>query len=222
MSGLFNEPREVRALGDLYANVWQVAYVTRDLDEGMALLRKHYGVESTEVPTDGATFLAGDEPAEWDVRISMGARGGLIVELIEPVGGEVDFYRRFLPPDGVERPRLPPPRHLHAPRRRGVGRRSATLLAASGLRVDYTVLIPDRVRAGYVDTTAELGHFLEVCQLQSGRHRVLHAGSSRRAPDRARRRGRGRRAWLRTGLSRPTWRSSSAPVGPDRRRSRPR
>ena len=35
------------------------------------------------------------------------------------------------------------------------------LLAASGLKVDYTVLIPERVRAGYVDTTAELGHFLE-------------------------------------------------------------
>ena len=29
-----------------------------------------------------------------------------------------------------------------------------------------TVLIPDRVRAGYVDTTAELGHWLEICQLQ--------------------------------------------------------
>jgi hypothetical protein len=40
------------------------------------------------------------------------------------------------------------------------------LLAASGLKVDYTVLIPGRVRAGYVDTTAELGHWLEVCQLQ--------------------------------------------------------
>ena len=28
------------------------------------------------------------------------------------------------------------------------------------------MLIPDRVRAGYVDTTADLGHYLEVCQLQ--------------------------------------------------------
>ncbi len=28
------------------------------------------------------------------------------------------------------------------------------------------MLIPDRVRAGYVDTTAELGHWLEICQLQ--------------------------------------------------------
>ena len=166
MSGLFGEPREVRALGDLYANVWQVAYVTRDLDEGMSLLRKHYGVESTEVPTDGATFLVGDEPAEWDVRISMGARGGLIVELIEPVGGEVDFYRRSLPADGAGGLGF---HHLatYMPLGDEAWDALGDVLAASGLRVDYTVLIPDRVRAGYVDTTAELGHYLEVCQLQS-------------------------------------------------------
>ena len=81
-SDLFVEPRKVTALGDLYANVWQVAYVTRDLDRGMELLHERFGVESTEVPTAGATFLAGHEPAEWEARISMGARGGLIVELI--------------------------------------------------------------------------------------------------------------------------------------------
>ena len=28
------------------------------------------------------------------------------------------------------------------------------------------MLIPGRVRAGYVDTTADLGHWLEICQLQ--------------------------------------------------------
>jgi hypothetical protein len=162
---MFEEPREVRALGDVYANVWQVAYVTRDLDEGMRLLRKHYGVESTEVPTDGATFLAGDEPAEWDVRISMGARAGLIVELIEPIGGEVDYYRRFLPADGAGGLGF---HHLAAYMPLGDDAWDALgdVLAASGLRVDYTVLIPDRVRAGYVDTTAELGHYLEICQLQ--------------------------------------------------------
>jgi len=40
------------------------------------------------------------------------------------------------------------------------------LLNGSGLRFDYTMTIPDRVRAGYVDTRAALGHFLEICQLQ--------------------------------------------------------
>ena len=160
---MFDEPREVGALGDLYANVWQVAYVTRDLDEGMALLRKRFGIESTEVPTDGATFLVGEEPADWDARISMGARGGLIVELIEPVGGEVDFYRRFLPADGGLGFH-----HLasYMPVGDDAWAALGDTLAAAGLRVDYTVLIPDRVRAGYVDTTAELGHYLEICQLQ--------------------------------------------------------
>ena len=52
----------VRALGDLLSNIWQVCYVTRDLDQGMELLRDRYGIESTEVPTEGATFLVGDEP----------------------------------------------------------------------------------------------------------------------------------------------------------------
>jgi hypothetical protein len=160
---MFDNPRPVRALGDLYASIWQICYVTDDLDAGMKVLRDRYGIESTEVPTAGATFLVGDEPAAWDVRISMGARGGPIVELIEPVGGEVGFYRQALPGDG------------------GLGfHHLATfipvgddeweslkkVLAAQGLGVDYTVLIPNRVRAGYVDTTAQLGHFMEVCQLQ--------------------------------------------------------
>jgi hypothetical protein len=165
-SGLFADPRPVRALGDLYANIWQIAYVTTDLDEGMEFLRERFGVEKcTEVPTAGATFLRGDDPVEWDARIAMGARGGLIVELIEPVAGEVDFYRRFLPEDRSAALRL---HHLatFVPVGDEVWSSLTELLAENGLRVDYTVLIPDRVRAGYVDTTAELGHFLEVCQLQ--------------------------------------------------------
>ena len=44
--------------------------------------------------------------------------------------------------------------------------RIKTILGHSNLKVDYTVLIPNRVRAGYVDTSAELGHWLEICQLQ--------------------------------------------------------
>ena len=160
---LFDDPRPVRALGDLLSSMWQVCYVTRDLDEGMALLRDRYGIESTEVPTEGATFLVGDEPAEWDVRVSMGARRGPIVELIEPVGGEVDFYRRALRDDGELG-------FHHVATYVPLGDETwdsiGDLLAAEGLRFEYTVLIPDRVRAGYVDTTGQLGHYLEVCQLQ--------------------------------------------------------
>jgi hypothetical protein len=159
----FGEPRAVGAVGDLLSSIWQVCYVTRDLDAGMAELRDRYGIESTEVPTDGATFLVGDEPAEWDVRVSMGARRGPIVELIEPVGGEVDFYRQALPENGGLGFH-----HLatYVPLGDETWGSIGDLLAGAGLRFEYTVLIPDRVRAGYVDTRDQLGHFLEVCQLQ--------------------------------------------------------
>jgi hypothetical protein len=166
MTDLFAEPRPVGALGDLFTNIWQVAYVTTDLDRAMEALRGDFGVENcTEVPTAGATFLRGDEPAEWEVRIAMGARGGAIVELIEPVGGEVDFYRRFLAEDGSAALRL---HHLATfiPTGNEAWSAFTDVLDDAGLRVDYTLLIPDRVRAGYVDTTPQLGHFMEVCQLQ--------------------------------------------------------
>jgi catechol 2,3-dioxygenase-like lactoylglutathione lyase family enzyme len=164
--GLFADPREINELGDLFANVWQLGYVSTDLDRATELLRDRFGLERVmEVPTEGATFLVGDEPAEWRTRIAMGARGGLIVEVIEPVGGEVGFYRRALPEDGSFALRL---HHLATFVEPGddVWATIEGLLERAGLRFDYTVLIPDRVRAGYVDTTAELGHWLEICQLQ--------------------------------------------------------
>jgi Glyoxalase/Bleomycin resistance protein/Dioxygenase superfamily len=160
---LFSEPRPVTALGDLLSSIWQICYVTPDLDEGMEELGDRYGIESTEVPTDTATFLVGDEPAPWDVRVSMGARRGPIVELIEPIGGEVDFYRQALPSEGLLG-------FHHVATYVPLGDEAWTsiedLLAEAGLRFQYTVLIPDRVRAGYVNTTGLLGHYLEVCQLQ--------------------------------------------------------
>jgi hypothetical protein len=164
---LFSSPRPVTALADLFASVWQLGYVCTDLDRGMEFMRDQFGLEHCiEVPTDTARVLdAGGEQVDWSARIAMGARGGLIVELIEPVSGDVDFYRRFLPADGSFAVRL-----HHLATQIPVGdeewERVRGLLAESGLRFDHTVLIPDRVRAGYVDTSAGLGHLLEVCQLQ--------------------------------------------------------
>jgi hypothetical protein len=81
------------------------------------------------------------------------------------VAGEVGFYRDLLPSDGSFGFGL---HHLATfmPLGDEAWAELGSLLDRHGLSVDYTVLIPDRVRAGYVDTTALLGHWLEVCQLQ--------------------------------------------------------
>jgi hypothetical protein len=166
VEGLFAAPRPVHAIADLFANVWQLGYVTTDLDRATAEMSARLGLEHcVEVPTAGASFMSGDEVVPWEARFGMAARGGLIIELIEPIDGEVGFYLDALPSDGSFAVRL---HHLATFMETGeeAWRRLSGLLAESGLGFDYTMTIPDRVRAGYIDTRAELGHFLEVCQLQ--------------------------------------------------------
>jgi glyoxalase/bleomycin resistance protein/dioxygenase superfamily protein len=163
---LFANQRPVTTLADLLANVWQFGYVTTDLDRAMTFMAERFGLEHCRhLPSGGATFLVGDQPAEWEVKFAMGARGGTIIELIEPVAGEIDFYTRVLPREEPFSVRL---HHIatHTAGGEDEWQNINRLLAAANLKVDYTVLIPDRVRAGYVDTTAELGHWLEICQLQ--------------------------------------------------------
>jgi hypothetical protein len=164
-SGLFADPRPIEALGDLFANVWQVCYVTPDLERGMTELRDLFGVEnSIEVPVEGATFMKRGVEVEWEPRVAMGARGGLIIELIEPVSGEVDFYRRALPTDGG----VLGLHHLAmlVPLGDEAWDSVEKLVGEHGLSFEYTILIPDRARLAYVDTTAQLGHWTELCQLQ--------------------------------------------------------
>jgi hypothetical protein len=165
-AGLFTAPRRIEAITDLFANVWQFGYVTTDLDRALEMLAKRYGLEHcVQVTTDGSAFSVGDQPAEWKARFAMGARGGTIVEVIQPVSGAVDFYRRFLPADGSFALRF---HHVAAFVDTGdeEWERIRAILNASDHDFDYTMVIPGRVRAGYVDTSAELGHLLEVCQLQ--------------------------------------------------------
>jgi hypothetical protein len=164
--GLFASPRPVNALADLLANVWQLGYVTTDLDRATEFMAERFGLQDCRrLPSDTATFLAGEEPVPWEVKVAMGARGGLIVELIEPVGGEIGFYTEVLPGNREFAVRL---HHVATYTAAGDEEwdRLRALLAKSDLTVDYTVLIPGRVRAGYVDTRSELGHWLEICQLQ--------------------------------------------------------
>ncbi|HEY2657484.1 MAG TPA: hypothetical protein VGI55_17000 [Solirubrobacteraceae bacterium] len=140
--------------------------MTTDLDRAVDQLSDRCGLERVvRVPSDGAQFFKADQPAPFEARFAMGARGGLVVELIEPVAGSVGFYRDAFPTDNAFSVRL---HHLGTfiPTGEEEWDRLRRILAGAGLRVDYTFLIPGRVRAAYVDTRSELGHFLEVCQIE--------------------------------------------------------
>jgi len=40
------------------------------------------------------------------------------------------------------------------------------VLGENDMSFEYTILIPERARLAYVDTRAQLGHWIELCQLQ--------------------------------------------------------
>ena len=164
-SPLFDEPRPIRELGDLFANLWQVCYVTPDLKRGAEELGNLLGVKDyIEVPMEGAMLMKRGEEVEWETRVAMGARGGVIFELIEPVSGEVEVYRRALPKDGGALAL----HHLSmlVPLGSEPWHDVETLVKERGLSIEYTIVVPDRARLAYVDTTVLLGHWIEVCQLQ--------------------------------------------------------
>jgi Glyoxalase/Bleomycin resistance protein/Dioxygenase superfamily len=165
---LFAAPRPVETVADLLANVWQLGYVTTDLDRALDQLGSRFGLQHHfRIPTGDSTWHLGDQVLPFEANFAMAARGGLIVELIEPVGGEVGFYRDALPDDGSFAIRL----HHYAafvPTGQAEWDRLAGMLGDAGLQFGHTLIIPGRVRAGYVDTRADLGHYLEICQLEQG------------------------------------------------------
>jgi hypothetical protein len=163
---VFQSPREIEELGDLYANIWQVCYVTADLDRGLELLGERLGITNfTEVPTDSAIFMKDGERVEWKTRLAMGSAGGPIIEVIEPVSGEVEFYERVLPIHGGDGLAF---HHLAVlvPLGDEPWGSVRELLRRHKMDFEYTIEIPDRARLAYVDTTDLLGHYLELCQLQ--------------------------------------------------------
>lgn len=166
--GLFTAPRRIEKVADMLANVWQLGYVTTDLDRALEGLGERYGLEHHfKVPAGDSVWETDRGTVPFEAKFAMAARGGLVVELIEPVAGDVDFYTDVLPEDGSFAVRL---HHFATFVETGdqEWERLRGILGEIGLGFDHTLVIPGRVRAGYVDTRADLGHYLEVCQLESG------------------------------------------------------
>ncbi|HVW16678.1 MAG TPA: VOC family protein [Solirubrobacteraceae bacterium] len=166
-SALLTDPRPIETIGDAFANVWQLGYVTNDLERGLELLAERFGVtHALEAPTDGFVVRnADDEVVPWQTRIAMAAKGGLILELIEPLGGEVGYYTDALPADGSFAVAF---HHVAVTVAPGDEQwsRLRDVVDAAGLRFDTWATMAGRVRLAYVDMRAELGHWLEFCQLE--------------------------------------------------------
>lgn len=164
----------MRSLSDLFRNFLQVGYVTEDIDVaaeyfeatlGTVTCMKHYGASmGGGLPTSmggepGATFVVVDgKPAdEWVIDVLLVNAGDTNLEVIRPVSGSVDLYRPPLRSDA--------PVTLHHLGFRVDDFDEATAVVEASGRSWAQYGETGGIRMGYLDMTAEMGHFVEVMQL---------------------------------------------------------
>ena len=135
---------------------YQNAYVTRDLDQAIALFRTHHGFDDFMrfEPTFEVRTPAGRGMAT--TKMALGWIGNLQYELIEPVSGLVDIFRDDLPESR--------PLRLHhvcmrvddwAPFRADLDRQGRSIVLEGGTE--------GHLQFVYVDARSTVGHYLEYC-----------------------------------------------------------
>ncbi|MFE5027477.1 VOC family protein [Streptomyces sp. NPDC056656] len=158
----------MRTLSDLFRNVMQLGYVTEDIDAATAYLEstlgtvrclKHYKSSLGGGSSSGSSFVVVDgTPAdEWVIDVALVNAGATNLEIIRPVSGAVDLYRNAV------RPGQPATLHHIGVRIDDFDEASALVEAAGKQWAQYGV--SGDIRFGYLDLTAELGHFVEVMEL---------------------------------------------------------
>jgi len=158
----------VLVLSDLFRNFMQLGYVTDDIDAATSYLEsrlgtvkcvKHYQSSLGGGRPPGSPFVVVDgEPAdEWVIDVALVNAGPTNLEIIRPVGGAVDLYR------GAIRPGEPATLH-HLGFRVDDFDEASAIVAASG-RTWKQYGDSGAIRFGYLDMTAELGHFVEIMEL---------------------------------------------------------
>lgn len=155
-------------LSDLFRNFMQLGYVTDDIDAATSYLEsrlgtvrcvKHYKSSlGGGLPPSAPFVVVNGEPAdEWVIDVALVNAGPTNLEIIKPVGGAVDLYR------GAIRPGEPVTLH-HLGFRVDDFDEASAIVAASG-RTWKQFGDSGGIRFGYLDMTAELGHFVEVMEL---------------------------------------------------------
>jgi hypothetical protein len=183
----------VRSLNDLFRHFMQIGYVAHDIDAAAAYLASTMGTVECRIHRrasmgGGLPPWMGGEPGapwvlvdgapaqEWVIDVLLVNAGPTNLEVISPVSGAVELYRRRLRRDA--------PLTVHHLGFRvddfdeasEIVRRSGRSWAQYGESGD--------VRMGYLDMTAELGHFVEVMQLNGAsadRFEVLERMSATRS-----------------------------------------
>ena len=153
----------------LLSGLFQIGYVTRDLDAGVRQLATVHGIERFRIKRDVPSMPGMPKMLMHQAHAFIGA---VQIELIQPAGGDDALYRDFCAADTSAI------RHHHfgmwvddAAEYRGL--RAA--LEEQNIPIVFEASIPNIGGAIYADTRATLGHYLEYVHLKPEAKRVYYA-----------------------------------------------
>lgn len=164
----------MRSLSDLFRNFMQLGYVTDDIDAAASFLESRLGTvecvkhfksslgggrprAGAEDPRTPFVVVDGEPADEWVIDVALVNAGPTNLEIIRPVGGMVDLYR------GAIRPAEPATLH-HLGFLVDDFDEASAIVAANG-RAWKQYGDSGAIRFGYLDMTAELGHYVEIMEL---------------------------------------------------------
>lgn len=153
----------------LITGLFQICYVTKDLDAGMRRLTASYGIDRFRIKRDVESMPGMPKMSMHQAHVFVGA---VQIELIQPAGGDDALYREVCAADGAAI------RHHHFGLWVDDAAEYADLpatLAQLGISMAFNASIPDIGGAIYADTRAELGHYLEYVHLAPEVKRVYYA-----------------------------------------------
>ena len=137
---------------EAFAGVFQVAYVTRDRSGAEREL-------STRLGLGGLTELD-VEVAGAELAVAFARAGRVVIELVQPLGGEAELFTGMLPAKGLVK--------LH---HLGVRVEDIDLALGHAESAGYACAsvgeLAGQLRFAFVDTTGDLGHYVELAQFTS-------------------------------------------------------
>jgi hypothetical protein len=152
-----------------FPGVYQVAYVTNDFERALKQFGRthHIGDFLRMTPMHYGT-RAGREAI---CNVALAYAGATEIEIIEPLDGDVQLYRDYLPTDGSFAVRF---HHLSRlfNSERDLEQRIADY-RRDGRAIPIEGSVPEMARYFYADFRAELGHYMEGIYFQPGARKWL-------------------------------------------------
>lgn len=147
----------------------QLGYATTDLDHAMEIWAEDFNATKffvREAAPMAITTASG--PKTMELRLAFAYVNGLMIELIEPVGGDIETYAEVLPEEGFGTVLHHTAFLLNGDLSEWDDLRD--WMSASGHPVVLEGAVEDQARFAYLDTRSRLGHHLEYIWWSKDRH----------------------------------------------------